>query len=119
MMASVHPSSVVEDGARLGAGVVIGPFCHIGADVEIGDGARLHSHVVVSGRTRIGARAKIYPFAAIGLPSQDIKAALAEGGLTIGDDCVIREGVTINAGAGGGDTHRRALPCLAAFACRP
>ncbi|RNJ49327.1 acyl-ACP--UDP-N-acetylglucosamine O-acyltransferase [Methylocystis hirsuta] len=102
MNPSVHPSSVVEDGARLGAGVAIGPFCHIGAGVEIGDGATLLSHVVVGGRTRIGARARIFPFAAVGLPSQDFKAALAQGALTIGDDCVIREGVTINAGAGEG-----------------
>ncbi|MBM3551148.1 MAG: acyl-ACP--UDP-N-acetylglucosamine O-acyltransferase [Alphaproteobacteria bacterium] len=113
MTASVHPSSVVEDGARLGAGVVVGPFCHIGAFVEIGDGARLRSHVVVGGRTRIGARAKIYPFAAIGLPSQDVKAALAEGALTIGDDCVIREGVTINAGAGEGTRIGARCLCLA------
>lgn len=99
---SVHPSSVVEDGARLGAGVAVGPFCHIGPGVEIGDGAALHSHVVVSGRTRIGARTQVFPFAAVGLPSQDIKAELAEGALTIGDDCVIREGATINAGVGEG-----------------
>lgn len=113
MNASVHPSSVVENGARLGAGVVIGPLCHIGASVEIGDGATLHSHVVVSGRTRIGARARIFPFAAIGLPSQDIKAALAEGALTIGDDCVIREGVTINTGAGEGTRIGARCVCLA------
>ena len=47
-------------------------------------------------------RARIFPFAAVGLPSQDIKDGLAEGGLTIGEDCVIREGVTINAGVGAG-----------------
>jgi UDP-N-acetylglucosamine acyltransferase len=102
MNPSVHPSSVVEDGARVGAGVAIGPFCRIGAGVEIGDGAALHSHVVVGGNTHIGARTRIFPFAAVGLPSQDIKAELAEGALTIGDDCVIREGVTINAGVGEG-----------------
>lgn len=102
MNPSVHPSSVVEEGARLGADVTVGPFCHIGAGVEIGDGSTLRSHVVVGGRTRIGAGARIFPFAAIGLPSQDIKAALADGELTIGEDCVIREGVTINAGVGEG-----------------
>lgn len=113
MKASVHPTSVVEVGARLGAGVVVGPFCHVGASVEIGEGATLHSHVVVGGRTRIGARAKIFPFAAIGLPSQDIKAALAEGALSIGDDCVFREGVTINAGAGAGTRLGARCVCLA------
>jgi len=104
MSATLHPSSVVEPGARLGENVVVGPFCHIGANVEIGAGATLHSHVVIDGRTTIGARARVFPFAAVGLPSQDLKAGLAEGALTIGEDCVIREGVTINAGVGEG-TH--------------
>ncbi len=95
-MASIHPAAVVENGARLGEGVVVGPFCHVGARVEIGAGSVLRSHVVVAGETRIGAGARIFPFASIGTPSQDLKAALGEGRVRIGPDCVIREGVTIN-----------------------
>jgi UDP-N-acetylglucosamine acyltransferase len=98
MSAKVHPTAIVECGARLHESVVVGPFCHIGAGVEIGAQARLESHVVVAGRTLVGARARLYPFASIGAPSQDLKAALREGALTIGEDCIIREGVTINSG---------------------
>jgi UDP-N-acetylglucosamine acyltransferase len=101
---TLHPSAIVEAGAQLGAGVVVGPFCHIGADVSIGPGAVLRSHVVVSGRTTIGARTQIFPFVSIGTPSQDLKAGLADGVVSIGDDCILREGVTVNAGVGGG-TH--------------
>jgi UDP-3-O-[3-hydroxymyristoyl] glucosamine N-acyltransferase len=54
--AHVHPSAVIEKGARLGAGVEIGPFCHVGAEVVLGDGVRLLSHVVVAGKTTIGDR---------------------------------------------------------------
>lgn len=96
-----HPSSVIDPDAQLAAGVSVGPFCHIGAGVEIGVGATLHSHVVVSGRTRIGADAHIFPFTVIGGPSQDLKDDLAIGALEIGAGCIIREGVTINTGAGG------------------
>lgn len=99
MRVTRHPTAVIEPGATLGADVVVGPFCHIGAQVEIGDGSVLQSHVVVSGRTRIGAGARIFPFASIGGPSQDLKDALAEGALGIGEGCIIREGVTINTGA--------------------
>ncbi len=99
-MATIHKTAIVEEGARLGADVVVGPFCCVGRHVAIGASAVLHAHVVVSGRTRIGAGARIFPFAAVGGPSQDLKHALAEGALEIGDDSVIREGVTINAGAG-------------------
>jgi len=102
MAATIHPTALVEEGARLGAGVAVGPFCHIGPHVEIGDGTRLHAHVVVTGRTRIGAGANIFPFAVIGGPSQDLKAALAEGELVIGPGCVAREQVTINSGVGAG-----------------
>jgi UDP-N-acetylglucosamine acyltransferase len=103
----IHPSASIERGARIGAGVVIGPFCHVGAEVELGEGVELVSHAIVAGRTRVGARSIIHPFAAIGGAAQDLKSAGEAGALTIGCDCVIREGVTINAGtpAGGGTTR--------------
>ncbi|WP_159727380.1 acyl-ACP--UDP-N-acetylglucosamine O-acyltransferase [Methylosinus sp. Ce-a6] len=105
--ARIHPSAVVEDGARLGEGVVVGPFCHIGMEVELGDRARLVSHVVLSGRTRIGADAEIHPFASLGAPAQDLKSREQTGALVIGCRCLVREGVTINAGtlADGGETR--------------
>ncbi|WP_457797505.1 acyl-ACP--UDP-N-acetylglucosamine O-acyltransferase [Methylocystis sp. S23] len=102
MRTTVHPTAIVEAGAHLHDGVLIGPFCHIGAEVEIGANSKLQSHVVIAGRATIGARARIFPFVSIGTPSQDLKAALAEGSVTIGADCVIREGVTINSGVGAG-----------------
>ncbi len=94
----IHPTAIVEDGARLGAGVRIGPFCMVGANVELGDGCELKSHVVVAGHTSVGARTQIYPFAAIGLPPQDLKYAGEPSTLTIGSECIIRESVTIHPG---------------------
>ncbi len=87
--------------------MTIGPFCHVGPEVEIGDWAALHSHVVVTGATRIGPRAQIFPFAAIGARSQDLVSSDGEGRVLVGADCIIREGVTINAGtrAGGSETR--------------
>ncbi len=107
MSRKVHPSAVIETGARLGAGAIIGPFCHIGAKVELGGECELISHVVVSGATQIGPRTRIFPFASLGGRSQDLKSYDDEGRLVIGADCVIREGVTLNAGtsAGGGETR--------------
>ncbi len=100
---AIHPSSVVEPGATLGAGVSIGPFCHVGSRVSLGDGATLVSHVAVAGRTTIGARAKIFPFASIGHQPQDLKFRGEDSTLTIGDDCLIREGVTMNPGTANGE----------------
>ncbi len=98
----VHPLSVVEDGARLGQNVAIGPFCHIGPDVVLGDGVELLSHVAVHGRTTIGARTRIFPFASIGHQPQDLKFHGEPSVLEIGEDCLIREGVTMNPGTEGG-----------------
>lgn len=98
----IHSTAVVEDGARLGAGCRIGPFCVVGADVELDEGVELISHVVVHGRTRIGARSKLYPFASIGHQPQDLKYHGEPSTLTIGTDCMIREGVTMNPGTEGG-----------------
>jgi UDP-N-acetylglucosamine acyltransferase len=99
---SIHPTAIVDAGAEIGDGVVVGPFCHVGAKVRICAGAVLQSHVVVSGRTTIGANTRVFPFVSIGTPSQDLKANLAEGAVAIGDDCILREGVTVNAGVGDG-----------------
>ena len=98
----IHPSAVIEKGAKLGKGVRIGPYCMVGSHVTLGDGCDLVSHVVVAGRTRIGARTKIYPFASIGHPPQDLKYKGEPSTLTIGADCMIREGVTMNPGTEGG-----------------
>ena len=102
----VHASAIVEPGAELGAGVSIGPFCHIGPQVELAEGVSLISHVSIAGTTAIGARTRIFPFASIGHPPQDLKYRGEPARLTIGDDCLIREGVTMNPGtaAGGGET---------------
>ena len=98
----IHPSAVVEDGAKLGEGVHIGPFCHVGPDVELGEGVELVSHAAVHGRTAIGARTRIFPFASIGHQPQDLKFKGEPSTLTIGADCLIREGVTMNPGTEGG-----------------
>ena len=105
MTARIHPSAVIDDGARLGADIDIGPFCHVGPEVTLGDGVRLVSHVSVAGDTEVGARTRIFPFASIGHPPQDLKYRGEPVRLIIGDDCLIREGVTMNPGTEGGGSE--------------
>ncbi|MEQ8586215.1 MAG: acyl-ACP--UDP-N-acetylglucosamine O-acyltransferase [Thalassobaculaceae bacterium] len=109
----IHPTAVVEPGARLGDGVQIGPYTLVGPDVSLGDGCVLHGHVVVGGRTTIGPRTEIFPFASIGLRPQDLKYRGEPSTLEIGADNVIREHVTINPGTdGGGMVTRIGNGCL-------
>lgn len=103
----VHPTAIVEDGARIGADVRIGPYCTVGGHVELGDGVELVSHVAVAGHTRIGAGTRIWPFASIGHRPQDLKYAGETSYLEIGASNMIREHVTMSPGtAGGGLTTR-------------
>jgi len=112
-MGSIHPTAIVEDGAVLGEGVRIGPYCVVGPEVELGDGVALESHVVVSGRTSIGANSRVYPFAAVGLPPQDLKYRGEPSRLEIGCNTIIREHVTLNPGTeGGGMVTRIGNNCL-------
>ncbi|MCC6234516.1 MAG: acyl-ACP--UDP-N-acetylglucosamine O-acyltransferase [Verrucomicrobiales bacterium] len=103
---AIHPTAVVDPRARVGEGCEVGPFCVIGPDVVLGTGCRLHSHVVIDGHTTLGRDNHIYPFASIGLRTQDLKW---RGGLTrteIGDGNTIREAVTIHSATGEGEVTR-------------
>ncbi len=100
--AKIHPMAIVEDGATIGEGVSVGPFCTVGCDVVLRDGTQLVSHAVVTGKTEIGRSCRIFPMAVIGGVSQSLHEAGASSTLTIGDNCTMREGVTINMGTVGG-----------------
>jgi UDP-N-acetylglucosamine acyltransferase len=99
----IHPTAIVADGARLGDGVSIGPYCIVGAHVELGVGVVLFSHVVVEGWTKIGAGSSVYPFAVLGHHPQDMKFGGEESRLVIGDRCTVREHVTMHPGTNGGN----------------
>lgn len=97
-MALIHPTALVEQGATLGAGVEIGPFCTVGAHVRLGAGTRLVSHVAIAGHTTLGDNNVVYPFASLGQPSPDRKYAGEPTTLVIGDGNDIREYVTVHIG---------------------
>ena len=94
----IDPRAIVDPSAIIGEDVSIGPWTIIGANVEIGSGCRIASHVIVKGPTRIGRNNRIYQFSSVG---EDTPALVYKGEpttLSIGDDNVIREGVTVHRG---------------------
>ena len=94
----IHPTAVVDPGARIAADVIVGPYCVIGAHVEIESRCHIGAHVVIDGITRIGAGNRIFPFASLGQDPQDKKYAGEATQLEIGRGNTIREYVTINRG---------------------
>ena len=103
----IHPSALIDPGARIGANVSIGAFSIIGAGVEIGDDCEIGPHVVIEGPTRIGPRNRFFQFSSIGAAPQDKKFRGEQAWLEIGADNMIREFVTLNRGTeeGGGVTR--------------
>jgi len=94
----IHPTALVDAGAKLADDVDVGPYSIIGGDVSVGAGTRIGPHVVITGRTTLGARNRVFQFASIGDIPQDRKYGGEATTTTLGDDIVVREFVTIHAG---------------------
>ena len=94
----IHSSSIIDPAAKISNDVEIGPFCLIGADVEIGSGTRIESHVILKGPMKIGERNHIFQFSTLGDGSPDKKYKNEPTTLVIGNENIIREGVTIHRG---------------------
>ncbi len=118
-MSLIHPGAVIAasasiaEGARIGAGCRIGPGCTVGPEVVLEEGVELVSHVVLDGATRLGAGVRVFPFACIGTPPQDLKYRDEPTGCEVGAGTVVREGSTIHRASIGGDgTTRVGAGCM-------
>ena len=94
----IHSSSIIDPSAKIADDVEIGPFCLVGAGVEIGSGTRIESHVILKGPMKIGERNHIFQFSTLGDGSPDKKYKNEPTTLVIGNENIIREGVTIHRG---------------------
>jgi UDP-N-acetylglucosamine acyltransferase len=94
--------ALVDPGAVLGEGTVVGAYSVIGPEVSIGADCIIGPHAVIEGPSRIGARCRVFPFACLGTPPQDLKYRGERTTLEIGDDNTFREGVTVHRGTTGG-----------------
>lgn len=101
-MTAIHPSAIVDPQAELAEGVIVGPQCVIQGPVKIGAGTHLLHRVTLQGPLVIGKNNRIYPNAAIGLEPQDRKYDMNKpgAGTLIGDDNILREGVTLHRATG-------------------
>ncbi|MGO8764968.1 MAG: acyl-ACP--UDP-N-acetylglucosamine O-acyltransferase [Limisphaerales bacterium] len=105
-MRAVHPTAIIHSKAKIGAHCVIGPYCVIGEHVVLGEKCRLHSHVVIDGHTKLGKGNEIFPFASLGLKTQDLKWKGGDTRVEIGDANTFREYVTVHSATGEGEVTR-------------
>jgi len=95
---AIHPTAIVEAGARVDPTCEVGPFAWIGPHVRMGPGCTVAPHGIVTGRTTLGARNRVFSSAVVGGIPQDLKYRGEPTETVIGDDNTFREFVTINAG---------------------
>ncbi len=94
----IDSKATIDPSAKIGDNVSIGPWTVIGPDVEIGDNCEIASHVVIRGPSKIGKNNKFYQFSTIGDDTPDLKYKGEPTQLIMGDNNVVREGVTIHRG---------------------
>ena len=97
-MSEIHPSAVVDSKAELGRDVQIGPHCHIGPDVVLGDGCQLLGHVTLLGPSQFGSHNVFFPYTVLGAAPQDLKYKGGPTRLVVGAHNTFREHVTANRG---------------------
>ena len=113
MNKNIHSTAIVEDGAKLGADVEVGPYAHIGKDVIVGDGTVVRQGAIIDGHTTIGSMCQVFPYACIGMKTQDLK--YQDGSVSyveIGDRTVIREFATVHLGTADGEKTVIGSDCL-------
>ncbi|MBM4054779.1 MAG: acyl-ACP--UDP-N-acetylglucosamine O-acyltransferase [Planctomycetes bacterium] len=98
----IHRLALVHPGAKLGNDVEIGPFSVIGENVAIGDETVIKNNATVVGDTTLGKNNIVHPNTVLGAEPQDFKFRGEKSLLIVGDNNIIREGVTINRGTAGG-----------------
>jgi len=109
----IHPTAIVADGAVLGEDVEVGPYANIGPNVKIGNGTLVRQGAIIEGHTTIGENCQIFPYACIGMKTQDLK--YQEGSVSyveIGDRTVIREFATVHLGTADGEKTIIGKDCL-------
>jgi UDP-N-acetylglucosamine acyltransferase len=111
--AIIAPGAIVAPGARIAAGCRIGPGCIVGPDCVLDEGVVLDAHVVLDGHLHLGAGVRVFPFATIGLPPQDLRYKGEPTRVVIGPRTMVREHATIHRGSvSGGGITRIGADCL-------
>lgn len=98
MSHTIHPTAVVAASAKVGSNVAIGPYTVVDEGAEIGNNTMLDAHVVIGKNTKLGKNNRVFAGAVIGRPPQilGLNDDTKIGGLSIGDNNIIREFVTIH-----------------------
>lgn len=97
----IHPTAYIDERAKLGSNVFVGPGAVVLGDTQIGDGSYIHNHATIGSvecKTVLGKNNVVFPGAVVGGVPQDLKYAGEKTELFVGDNNTFRECVTVNTG---------------------
>jgi len=119
-MPKLSSRAIIDPKAELADDVRVGPFAYVGPNVRAEAGCTIGNNATVTGRTTLGANTRVFPLALVGAPADADRAPrpVEDGECIIGRDNVIREHVTIRAGATGGPATRIGDDNLIMIACQ-
>jgi UDP-N-acetylglucosamine acyltransferase len=95
---SIHPTSIISEGARLGINVTVGPYAIIERETSVGEGTEIRSHAIIKRYTALGPANVVHENAVLGGEAQDLGFIECESYLRVGAHNSIREGVTMHRG---------------------
>lgn len=103
-MTNIHPTAVVHPKAKIGRGVRIGAYTILQSpEICLDENVTIEPHVFIDGNVHIKRGTTISPFVSIGAPPQNLAFRGEKTSIIIGEDCQIREYVSINAPCGEGE----------------
>ncbi|MCH9621243.1 MAG: Acyl-[acyl-carrier-protein]--UDP-N-acetylglucosamine O-acyltransferase [Chlamydiia bacterium] len=112
-MSRIHKTAIVHKKVTIGKDVIIGPYCVLDSpDIILEDGVEIKSHVVIEGHVHIKKGTKIASYASIGVATTNLSFKGEVTFVVIGENCDIREYVSINSSCGEGTTVSIGNNCL-------
>ena len=93
----IHATAIVDSAANLADDVVVGPYAIIEGPVTLGPGCVVRPHAHLIGPLTLGRNNHIGTGAVFGDRAQHLRYDGPSMGVTIGDDNVFREHVTVHA----------------------
>ena len=97
-MNKFHKTALINNNAKIGKNVTVGPYSIIDDNVIIGDNSVVYPYVHIKSNTIIGKNNKIFQGSVLGEDPQDLKYSGEKTFLEIGDNNTIRENCTLNKG---------------------
>lgn len=96
---AIHKTAIIADDAIIPASCEIGPNVVIGEGVVLGENVKIMANAYLE-HCEVGDGTLISPFASLGTAPQDLSYKGQKTKSVIGKNCIIKEYVTINRGAG-------------------